>query len=69
MHVMKKGNRKYMFIVVFVICTKIPRRCDTQNNVEKVTKLVGLRIWSLWLWDDISKRSRFERDTLRGKGF
>ena len=24
------------------LCTKIPRRCDTDNNVEKVTKLVGL---------------------------
>ena len=24
------------------LCTKVPRRCDTDNNVEKVTKLVGL---------------------------
>jgi len=51
------------------LCTKIPRRCDTENNVEKVTQLVGLWIWSPWLWDDISKRSRFERDTLCCKGF
>jgi len=62
-------KRKCLLWFSWWLCTTTPRRCDTDNNVEKVTKLVGLWIWSPWLWDDISKRPRFERDTLCGEGF
>jgi len=63
-------KHQYMFIVVFVMAvhqntTKIWHR----QQCGKSYKIGWCVILSLWLWDDITKRSRFERDTLCGKGF